>query len=57
MTKYDVSYVNPFITAGLTLLTVVLAIVLLGESITLSKIVGVAFIVMGVSIMGFGVKV
>ncbi len=57
MTKFDVSYAYPFITAGLTLLTVVLAIVLLGESITLSKIVGVAFIVMGVSIMGFGVKV
>lgn len=56
MTKFDVSYAYPFITAGLTLLTVVLAITLLGESITPSKIVGVIFIVIGVSIMGFGAK-
>ena len=53
MTKFDVSYAYPFITAGLTLLTVVLAIILLGESISLSKMVGVAFIVIGVVIMGF----
>ena len=56
MTKFDVSYAYPFITAGLTLLTVVLAILLLGESFTLPKMVGVLFIVIGVSIMGFGVK-
>jgi multidrug transporter EmrE-like cation transporter len=56
MTRFDVSYAYPFITAGLTLLTVVLAITLLGESITSSKVVGVIFIVIGVSIMGFGAK-
>lgn len=57
MTKFDVSYAYPFITAGLTLLTVILAIGLLGESVTVSKMVGVVFIVVGVSIMGFGAKV
>jgi multidrug transporter EmrE-like cation transporter len=56
MTKFDVSYAYPFITAGLTLLTVILAILLLGESFTLPKVLGVLFIVIGVSIMGFGVK-
>ena len=56
MTKFDVSYAYPFITAGLTLLTVVLAILLLGESFTLPKMLGVLFIVIGVSIMGLGVK-
>jgi len=56
MTKFDVSYAYPFITAGLTLLTVVLAILLFGESFTLPKMVGVLFIIVGVSIMGFGVK-
>ena len=56
MTKFDVSYAYPFITAGLTLLTVILAILLLGESFTLPKVVGVLLIVIGVSIMGLGVK-
>jgi len=57
MTKFDVSYAYPFITAGLTLLTVVFAILLLGESLSIQKMVGVIFIVIGVSIMGFGVKI
>ena len=56
MTKFDVSYAYPFITAGPTLLTVILAILLLGESFTLPKVVGVLLIVIGVSIMGLGVK-
>lgn len=53
MTKFDVSYVYPFITAGLTLLTVLLAIILLGESFSVPKIIGVLFIISGVIIMGF----
>ena len=45
MTKYDVSYAYPFITAGLTLVTVFMAIFILGESITLYKVSGLILIV------------
>ena len=51
MTKADVSFAYPFITAGLTLLTVALAIILLGESLTWTKGIGVALIVSGVLVM------
>ncbi|MFT6047242.1 MAG: drug/metabolite transporter (DMT)-like permease [Arenicella sp.] len=56
MTIFDISYAYPFITAGLTLTTVVLAILLLGESFSIQKITGVIMIAIGVSIMGFGIK-
>ena len=51
MTKFDVSYAYPFITAGLTLLTVFLAIVILGESFNTQKIIGVLLVVSGVIVM------
>ncbi len=51
MTKADVSFAYPFITAGLTLLTVFLAVILLGESITWAKAVGVLLIISGVIVM------
>ena len=52
MTKFDLSYAYPVITAGLTLLTVLLAIVLLGEPLSWSKIVGVILISIGVIVTG-----
>lgn len=52
MTKFDVSYAYPFITAGLTLTTVFMAILILGESASSSKILGIFFIVIGVVVMG-----
>lgn len=51
MTKFDISYAYPFITAGLTLLTVSLAIIFLGESISAQKLVGVLLVVSGVIVM------
>ncbi len=51
MTKFELSYAYPYITAGLTLLTVFLAIVILGETINISKIIGVLLIVIGVVMM------
>ena len=52
MTKYDVSYAYPFIAAGLTLVTVFMAIFILGESITLYKASGLILIVSGVVVLG-----
>ncbi len=51
MTKADVSFAYPFITAGLTLLTVLLAVILLGESMTISKGIGILLILTGVIVM------
>ena len=51
MSKFDVSYAYPFITAGLTLLTVLLAIIILGEPVSINKIIGVLLIVSGVLFM------
>lgn len=51
VTKFDVSYAYPFITAGLTLLTVFLAVVLLNEPISMNKVIGVLLIVSGVLVM------
>ena len=52
MTKYDVSYAYPFITAGLTLVTVFMAIFILGESITIYKVSGLILVVLGVAVLG-----
>lgn len=52
MTVADVSFAYPFITAGLTLLTVLLAILLLGEPINIMKGVGITLIILGVITMG-----
>jgi multidrug transporter EmrE-like cation transporter len=52
MTKFDVSYAYPFITAGLTLVTVFMAILILGESVNLYKISGLILIVSGVVVLG-----
>ena len=51
VTKFDVSYAYPFITAGLTLLTVFMAVVLLHEPVSINKVFGVLLIVSGVLIM------
>ena len=51
VTKFDVSFAYPLITAGLTLITVIMAITVLNEPISFNKMVGVLFIVMGVVIM------
>jgi multidrug transporter EmrE-like cation transporter len=51
MTKFEVSYAYPIILSGLLLLTSTLGIILLNESISYSKIVGILFILTGVFIM------
>lgn len=51
MTKFDVSFAYPLITAGLTLMTVFMAIVILNESISINKVIGVLLILSGVLIM------
>ena len=53
MTKFDVSYAYPFITAGLTLVTVFMAILILGESVNIYKISGLFLVVTGVVVLGF----
>ena len=51
MTKFDVSLAYPLITAGLTLTTVFMAIVLLSEPVSINKILGVVLIISGVLFM------
>ena len=51
MTKFDVSLAYPLITAGLTLTTVIMAIVILSEPISINKTLGVALIIGGVLFM------
>jgi len=51
MTKFDISFAYPLITAGLTLTTVIMAILLLHEPITINKTLGVMLIMSGVIIM------
>lgn len=51
MTKLDISFAYPFITAGLTVSTVVIAIIFLNEPVTTNNIIGVLLIISGVFIM------
>ena len=53
MTKFDISYAYPFVTAGLTILTATAGIVLLGESLSPQKIAGVLTICIGVIVMSY----
>ena len=57
MTKSDVSFAYPFITAGLTLLTVFAAALFLGEALTPPKFIGIIFIILGVIIMHLPSKI
>ena len=54
MTRFDVSHAYPFITAGLTLITVIMAVAILGEPVTMYKVTGVLLIISGVIVMGQG---
>jgi len=51
MTKFEVSYAYPIIVSGLLLLTSLLGIYLLGESIHFGKIAGIFLILLGVFVM------
>lgn len=51
MTKFDVSFAYPLITAGLTLTTVCMAIVILSEPVSINKVLGVVLIICGVLFM------
>lgn len=51
MTTADVSFAYPFTSAGLVLLTVTLAVLVLGEPMTMLKATGVVLIVLGVLAM------
>jgi multidrug transporter EmrE-like cation transporter len=53
MTKFDLSYAYPFITAGLTFITVILAVTLLGEPINLTKFLGSILMLSGVALIGY----
>ena len=54
MTKAEISFAYPFITAGLTLLTVMFAVILLGEEMTVIKSIGLVLIICGVVSMSWG---
>ena len=54
MTRLDLSQAYPFVTAGLTLLTVMGGIYILGEPLTTQKIAGVGLICAGVVAMSLG---
>jgi len=51
MTKFEVSYAYPIILSGLLLLTSLLGVILLGESIQTGKVIGILLILLGVFIM------
>ena len=51
MTKLDISIAYPFITAGLTVTTVVFAIIFLNETVTINNIIGILLIISGVFVM------
>jgi len=48
MTKFDVSYAYPIVTGSLVLLTVLLSVIILGESMRWMQVVGLLFIIIGV---------
>lgn len=52
--KADISFLYPLTVAGLIVLTTILAIVLLGESLTLVKVSGIAIIAAGVIVIQYG---
>lgn len=49
--KYDMSYIVPVTTAIVQVATFVLAIVIFKESLTITKVIAIALIVLGVGIM------
>lgn len=53
MTKTDLSYAYPMITAGLMVVTTLLAIALLGETLSLPKTLGIALIISGIIVMQY----
>lgn len=53
MTKADLSFAYPIVTAGLTLLTTLMAITLLGETLSLPKALGILLIISGVVVMQY----
>lgn len=54
MTKFEVSYAYPIVLSGLLLLTSLLGIFLLGESIYPGKLAGIFLILLGVFVMYSG---
>jgi multidrug transporter EmrE-like cation transporter len=53
MTIADLSFAYPIITAGLTLLTTIMAVTLLGETLSLSKVLGILLIICGIVVMRY----
>ncbi len=51
MTKFDLGFAYPLVTAGLTILTPLLAVALLGEHLTLNRMIAIILIIAGVLIM------
>ena len=52
MARWEISYVYPFIVAGLAVLTFIGGVVLFNDSVTPSKLIGAGLIVAGVLTMG-----
>jgi len=53
MTMTNLSFAYPLITAGLTLLTTVMAVLLLGETLSLQKMLGILIILCGIVVMQY----
>lgn len=53
MTKTDLSFAYPIITAGLTLITTVMAVALLGETISVLRGLGILLILCGIIVMQY----
>lgn len=53
MTRSDLSFAYPLITAGLTVITSSLAIIIFGESITFAKLFGILLIIFGILVMQY----
>ena len=53
MTKFEISYAYPFTLLGLVLVTI-FSVIFFGESINMSKLIGIVFIVLGIVVISKG---
>ena len=53
MTKFEISYAYPFTLLGLVLVSI-FSVIFFGESINMSKLIGIVFIVLGIVVISKG---
>lgn len=53
LTRYELSFINPVMIGVVSILIFILAAIFFGETITLAKILGLAFILLGVWIINY----